>query len=78
MLKKQSLGVYSEFRVSGEVADNEDFVEIHNGDLGFRFDVVFWVNSCIRIDASNMLHVAYIASKRFTRFCGNTLIQKWL
>jgi hypothetical protein len=49
----------SEFRVSGEIADDENFVEIHSGDLGFRFDVVFRVNSCIRIDALTMLHVAY-------------------
>ena len=34
------VGRVSEFRVSGEVAGDEDFVDVHNSDLGFRFDVV--------------------------------------
>jgi len=31
----------SEFWISGEVASDDDFVDVHNGDLGFRFDVCF-------------------------------------
>jgi hypothetical protein len=31
----------SEFGISGEVASDDDFVDVHNGDLGFRFDVFF-------------------------------------
>ena len=31
----------SEFGISGEVASDDDFVDVHNGDLGFRFDVCF-------------------------------------
>jgi hypothetical protein len=31
----------SEFGISGEVASDDDFVDVHKGDLGFRFDVCF-------------------------------------
>ena len=39
----------SEFRISGEVASDDDFVDVHNGDLGFRFDVCFFCG-CFRIN----------------------------
>ena len=63
-----SVGRVSEFRVSGEIADDENFVQIHNSDLGFRFDVVFRVNSCIRFDTLTMLHVAYYCKQNIYLF----------
>jgi hypothetical protein len=32
----------SEFGISGEVASDDDFVDVHNGDLGSRFAVCFF------------------------------------
>jgi hypothetical protein len=37
----------SEFGISGEVASDDDFVDVHNGDLGFRLMCVFEIVSTL-------------------------------
>jgi hypothetical protein len=50
------LGGVSEFGISGEVASDDDFVDVHNGDLGLM--CVFRDRFRINFDVFTMRHVA--------------------
>jgi hypothetical protein len=56
----------SEFGISGEVASDDDFVDVHNDDLGLL--CVFRDCFGINFDASNMRHVASNCKQNFHLF----------
>ena len=50
------------------VASDEDFVQVHNIDFGFRFDVILKVENVLTFDELSIRVSAYISDKSNSQF----------